>query len=61
MNLDLLKETFANFIRARGMDRHFHRLGVDMFRGPRLSRAAGTLRPFVIFRVSLTSRAASAN
>ncbi|MFJ9451383.1 MULTISPECIES: magnesium-translocating P-type ATPase [unclassified Herbaspirillum] len=32
MNLDLLKETFANFIRARGMDRHFHRIGVDMFR-----------------------------
>ncbi|MFL9880904.1 magnesium-translocating P-type ATPase [Herbaspirillum rhizosphaerae] len=32
MNLDLLKETFASFIRARGMDRHFRRLGVDMFR-----------------------------
>ncbi|ASU38094.1 magnesium-translocating P-type ATPase [Herbaspirillum sp. meg3] len=32
MNLDLLKETFASFVRARGMDRHFRRLGVDMFR-----------------------------
>jgi len=32
MNLDLLKETFAGFIRARGMDRHFRRLGMDMFR-----------------------------
>jgi Mg2+-importing ATPase len=32
MNLNLLKETFAGFIRARGMDRHFRRLGMDMFR-----------------------------
>ncbi|MBO9538183.1 magnesium-translocating P-type ATPase [Herbaspirillum sp.] len=32
MNLNLLKETFASFIRARGMDRHFRRLGMDMFR-----------------------------
>ncbi|WP_433692006.1 magnesium-translocating P-type ATPase [Herbaspirillum seropedicae] len=32
MNLNLLKETFVSFIRARGMDRHFRRLGMDMFR-----------------------------
>lgn len=38
MNLDLLKETFAGFIRARGMDRHFRRLGMDMFRSAPLSR-----------------------
>jgi len=31
MNLDLLKETFAVFVRSRGMDRHFRRLGIDMF------------------------------
>ena len=38
MNLDLLKETFASFVRARGMDRHFRRLGVDMFRSSPTTR-----------------------
>ncbi|WP_034293986.1 magnesium-translocating P-type ATPase [Herbaspirillum sp. RV1423] len=38
MNLDLLKETFAGFIRARGMDRHFRRLGMDMFRSSPLTK-----------------------
>jgi Mg2+-importing ATPase len=38
MNLDLLKETFAGFIRARGMDRHFRRLGMDMFRSAPLTK-----------------------
>jgi Mg2+-importing ATPase len=32
MNLNLLKETFAGFIHTRGMDRHFKRFGMDMFR-----------------------------
>ncbi|MBB3211588.1 Mg2+-importing ATPase [Herbaspirillum sp. Sphag1AN] len=31
MNLDILKETFAVFVRAHGMDRHFRRFGIDMF------------------------------
>ncbi|MCA1324681.1 magnesium-translocating P-type ATPase [Herbaspirillum sp. alder98] len=38
MNLNLLKETFVTFIRARGMDRHFRRLGMDMFRSAPLTR-----------------------
>src|SRR5450830_619430 len=38
MNLDLLKETFVGFIRARGMDRHFGRLGMDMFRSSPLTK-----------------------
>jgi len=38
MNLNLLKETFASFIRARGMDRHFRRLGMDMFRSAPLTK-----------------------
>ncbi|EJN09310.1 magnesium-translocating P-type ATPase [Herbaspirillum sp. YR522] len=38
MNLNLLKETFVTFIRARGMDRHFRRLGMDMFRSAPVSR-----------------------
>ncbi len=34
MNLDILKETFANFVRAHGMEHHFQRLAIlDMFRG----------------------------
>jgi len=32
MNLDFLKETFAVIVRSRAMDRHFRRLGMDMFR-----------------------------
>ncbi|MBK4737857.1 magnesium-translocating P-type ATPase [Noviherbaspirillum pedocola] len=33
MNLSLLKETFANFVRAHGMEHHFRRLAIlDMFR-----------------------------
>lgn len=31
MNLDILKETFAVFVRAHGMDRHFRRFGIDLF------------------------------
>ena len=38
MNLNLLKETFVSFIRARGMDRHFRRLGMDMFRSAPVTR-----------------------
>ncbi|MFL9923298.1 magnesium-translocating P-type ATPase [Herbaspirillum lusitanum] len=38
MNLNLLKETFASFVRARGMDRHFRRLGMDMFRSSPLTK-----------------------
>jgi Mg2+-importing ATPase len=32
MNLNILKETFVSFVRTHGMDRHFRRLGADMFR-----------------------------
>jgi Mg2+-importing ATPase len=32
MNLNILKETFVSFVRSHGMDRHFRRLGADMFR-----------------------------
>ena len=38
MNLDLLKETFAGFIRARGINRHFSRLGMDMFRSSPITK-----------------------
>ncbi|WP_044527760.1 cation-transporting P-type ATPase, partial [Herbaspirillum sp. B65] len=38
MTLNLLKETFVSFIRARGMDRHFRRLGMDMFRSAPVTR-----------------------
>lgn len=31
MNLDILKETFAIFVRTHGMERHFRRFGIDMF------------------------------
>jgi Mg2+-importing ATPase len=34
MNLDILKKTFANFVRAHGMGHHFRRFAIlDMFRG----------------------------
>jgi len=32
MNLNILRETFVSFVRTHGMDRHFRRLGADMFR-----------------------------
>jgi len=38
MNLNLLKESFVGFIRARGMGRHFDRLGMDMFRSAPLTK-----------------------
>lgn len=38
MNLDLLKETFVSFVRARGMEHHFRRLGMDMFRSAPLTK-----------------------
>ncbi|MCW5235864.1 magnesium-translocating P-type ATPase [Verminephrobacter eiseniae] len=38
MNLDLLKAAFVGFIRARGIEHHFRRLGRDMFRSAPLAR-----------------------
>jgi len=38
MNLDLLKAAFVGFLRARGIEHHFRRLGRDMFRSAALAR-----------------------
>ncbi|WP_442782043.1 magnesium-translocating P-type ATPase [Collimonas fungivorans] len=38
MNLNILRETFVSFVRSHGMDRHFRRLGADMFRSTPVSK-----------------------
>jgi Mg2+-importing ATPase len=39
MNLDILKETFANFVRSHGMGEHFRRFAIlDMFRGAAVAK-----------------------
>src|ERR1035437_4400246 len=44
MNLNLLKETFANFVRAHGMEHHFRRMAIlDMFRGVPVARDLSSL------------------
>jgi Mg2+-importing ATPase len=53
MNLNLLKETFANFVRAHGMEHHFRRLAIlDMFRGAPVAKDLSSSHALVLTRAS---------
>ncbi len=53
MNFNLLKETFANFVRSHGMRRHFRRLAIlDMFRSASMAKELSSSHAQILMQAS---------
>lgn len=53
MNFNLLKETFANFVRSHGMRQHFRRLAIlDMFRSASMAKELSSSHAKILMQAS---------